>query len=518
MTSFANIVAKSLPVGEIKVNNSGLDIKQKVANILGISNNDQWEIVDSIPDEGLYMIHYSETSNLELYGNLRGTIVDVKVGIIIRKGIGYTPTVTLDELKLKEDTFLELIDENEKVHILNNFMITRGFEDTTISAFKHNGKVYHSTNKRIDSSKSKWGGSKTFKELYYEVGGLQPEELFHPQTVNSPFVYEFLIVHPSLLNVSKIPVGTGFIVSLGVKTMWDLQNTPYRESTNPKIDFIIKSIPGTDKLPLNPEIPVVYTPTNIDLATANAHLQYGFYDPQDYTNIDHRLVPGEFVIIYSLNGANEVIRTYKVQSNSYAWRWNTRSNDPNIKHRLYQLSSLANGIPGTDPELLYESFVEMFPVMEPYEIKELKEMIKDSPIIVYPQMQNFVQGDYSTYLDNSQKRFYNIFLCLFASIPLHLQSECLELYDEFIQARHELIGWLRDIAKAESLPEDEKYYRVKNIIIEARKQARFKLSAPKSPQGGRKSFPNMVNIIIYNFIHRERGDSLYKLVKLMREK
>lgn len=514
MTSFANVVAKSL--GSVKSNSPVFDLKQKIANILGVTNNDQWEIVDKIAEESLYMVHYSENANLDLYGYLRGTIVDIKAEVIIRKGIGYTPTVTTNQLIPKNDT-LELTDENGKVHILQNYMITRGFEATSISTFKHNSKVYHSTNKRIDSSNSKWGGSKTFTELYYEVGGLAPDQLFNTETVNSPFVYESLLVHPSLLNVTKLPVGVGFMVSLGVKTMWDLKNTPYPETTNPTIDFIIKSIPGTDKLPLNPKTAVVYTPTDIDLKTANQHLQYGFYDPQDYSTIDPRLIPGEFVIIYSINNCGEVIKTYKVQSSSYAWRWNIRNNDPNIKHRLYQLSTSANEIPGTDPELFYDDFIKSYPIMEPYTIDELKSMIQESPIIVYPQRYDYLKTDENTRnsrLDNAEKRFYNLFLCLFTAIPLHLQKECLTLYPEFIQAKYNLIGWLREYAKSNNIPDDEKYYRVKNIIIEAKKQAKYKLANPQS-QGNQKSFSNLVNTIIFNFMQRERGESLYKLVKLM---
>jgi len=510
MSSFANIVMKSLPQTEVKSSNPNFDIKQRLANILKISNNDAWEIVDSIPDQNLYMVHYSDTADLDIYGYLRGTIIDIKAGIIIRKGIGYTPTVTTDQLTLKGE-ILELIDEREIVHTLKKFMITRGFEATTISIFKHNSKVYHSTNKRIDSSKSKWGGSATFLELYYEVGGLAPEELFSLETVNSPFIYETLIVHKSLLNVTKLQVGVGFLVSLGVKTMWTLQNTPYSQTTTPN-DFIIKSIIGTDKLPLNPKVPVVYTPTNIDIKTSNDHLIYGFYDQQDYSTIDQRLAPGEFVIVYSLNDADEVIKTYKVQSSSYAWRWNIRNNDPNIKHRLYQLSSSSNNIVGTDQNLFLEDFVEQFPVMEPYEIKQLQAMT-DTPIIAYPQTHNFLTGDFSGYLDTEDKRFYNIFLCLFIAIPLHLQKECLTFYDEFIKSRTDVIDWLKKLS-ADGVVDNDEYYRVNNIIVEAKKQAKF-----KSGRNGylpKDVFQGLVNAIITTFIHRERGESLYKLVKLMK--
>ncbi len=510
MTSFANIVIRSLQPAEIN-SNPQLHIKQRIANILRIIDNDFWDIVDSIPDQNLYMVHYSDIANLDLYGFLRGTIIDVKAGIVVRRGIGYTPTITTDRLVLNDD-ILEMKDEREVVHSLKKFMIARGFEATTISTFKHNSKVYHSTNKRIDSSKSRWGGSKPFTELYYDVGGLSDDELFNPETVNSPFVYESLIVHPSLLNVTKLPVGVGFTVSLGVKTMWTLQNTPYLGTT--PLDFIIRPIIGTDKLPLNPKTPVVYTPTNIDIKTANEHLTYGFYDPQDYSNIDPRLTPGEFVIVYSLNNNDEVVKTYKVQSNSYAWRSGMRSNDPNIKHRLYQLSSSSNDLTGTNQDLFLQDFVQQFPVMESYDIKQLQTMT-DTPIIVYPQMHNFLTGDYRSYLDNEDKRFYNIFLCLFSSIPLHLQKEYLILYDEFIESRNQVIIWIQKLASELPL-DDEKYYRINNIIMEAKKQAKYKAIQIKNGYIPKKLFDELVNKTINTFVHRERGESLYKIVKLMK--
>ena len=102
MTSFANIVIKSLPENELKVSYPQFETRQQIANILQISDNDSWEIVDSVPTEFLYMVHYTENADLEIYGKFRGTIVDVKAGVVIRKGIGYTPTVTSDELILKK--------------------------------------------------------------------------------------------------------------------------------------------------------------------------------------------------------------------------------------------------------------------------------------------------------------------------------------------------------------------------------------------------------------------------------
>ena len=522
MTSFANIVIKSLPEAELKAYHPQFEIRQLIANILSIPSNNSWEIVDSVPTENLYMIHYTEHADITIYGKYRGTIVDTKVGRIIRKGIGYTPTATVDELILNHNNYLEFIDENEKVHILDKFMITRGFEATNISTFKHNNKVYHATNKRIDSSKSRWGGSRTFTELYYEVGGLADNELFDEQTIYSPFVYETLLVHPSLLQVTKLPVGSGFIVSLGVKIMWDQKNTPYPDTTNPQKDFIIKTIVGTDKLPLNPTVPVVYTPVNIDLETANKHLKYGFYDQQDYKDVDIRLTPGEFVIIYSVDDSGEIIKTYKVQSTSYSWRWNTRNNDQNIRHRLYQLSSSVNEIIGTDPESFISDFVDIFPVMTPHSIKDLENMIQDSPIIVYPQSHNYLDGDYSKLLLNDadkkngvEKRFYNIFLCLFAAIPLYMQKDYLGNYDEFIKSRYNLIAWLKNFAIKGNIPDTDDYRRVRDIITVAKKQANYMKSQPRRADVPNMTFIQSVNRTIYNFIHKERGESLYKLVKLM---
>ena len=523
--TYANIVIKTLPTQESKVDEIAEDVKSQIAKILQIPNNDQWELCDSIPEESLYMIHYTDIANPEIYGKYRGTIVDTKAGIVIRKGLGYTSTVTLDQLPINDQKqYLELTDELNNVHLLDKIMITRGFEATHISVFKHNSKVYHSTNKRINSSKARWGGSKTFLELYYEVGGPLDDYLFDPQTVNSPFVYDFLIVHESLLNVTKLPVGVGFIVSLGVKTMWDQKNNPYPDTTNLSKDFIIATIEGTDKLPLNPKTPVIYTPSTINIETANAHLKYGFYDIQDYNNLDQRLTPGEFVIIYNLDSENNIAKTFKVQSTSYAWRWNVRNNDPNVKHRLYQLSSQANGINGTDLELLIEGFVGEFPVMDKYDDyfcnfndyinNKLQGEIIESPLIVYPQRFNYLNTDYSKMLETKEQRFQNIFLCLLMSIPLHLQKEYLGYYNQFQNDRYNVISWLKDFAIKGNIPVDETYYRVRNIIQEAKKQAKYQKSLPQQSTKN-INFTSLVNKIIYTFIHRERGDSLYRLIKLM---
>src|SRR6185312_8048761 len=98
MSTFANIVIKSLPESELKALHPQFETRQIISQVLQITNNDSWEIVDSIEEKSLYMVHYTDVADLSIYGQFRGTIVDTKANAVIRKGIGYTPTITTDQL------------------------------------------------------------------------------------------------------------------------------------------------------------------------------------------------------------------------------------------------------------------------------------------------------------------------------------------------------------------------------------------------------------------------------------
>jgi hypothetical protein len=514
--SYSEALLSSYPDEKLKQNLSKQsDIRDVIASILNIPNDKNWKIQDSIPDKNLYLVHYTDDADLNIYGKLRGLIVDTKTKIIVCRGRGHTPIVTTNNLELNEKQQLELTDENGKEYKLKNFVIERGYEATGIYRWKHNGTVYYSTNKTIDAFHSHWGKSKTFGQIYTELGGPNDNEIFNTETMYSPYVHEFLIVHPDLLNVTKLPIGVGFIVSLGIKMMWDPFNSPF-ENYNVERDSTIIYVKGTPQIPINTKVPIIHTPMAIDLETANLHLNYGFYKPQDFSQLDHRLTTGEFIIIYSLNELNQIDGIIKVQSTAYKWRSELRSQNPNLKYRLCELVTKSYSSPSDNLEDIYDVFLSQFPIMTPKGLVELDASIKTAPIVIYPQDKNYLEGKHLDILEKKEQRFYNIFLCLLSAVPLHLQENMLSLYTEFEEDRNNLIEWLKRLYREKfDTSTDEKFYRANNILTEASKQASFTLHNPNSEYGKGKTFYSLFSKNVYSFIMKERGDSLYKLIKLM---
>jgi hypothetical protein len=517
--SYSEALLSSLPNSIVKPISSiykQSDIRDTISNILNIPNDKNWKIQDSIPDKNLYLIHYTENADLNIYGKLRGLIVDTLAKVIVCRGRGNTPIVTSDHLELNDKKQLELIDETGKKYMMNSFLLERGYEATGIYRWKHNGIVYYSTNKTIDASNSHWGKSKTFSQIYTELGGPNDNEIFNSETIYSSYVHEFLIVHPDLLNVTKLPVGVGFVVYLGAKVMWDPFNSPFSQFYDIDRDSSIMYVKGTTQIPLNTQVPMIHTPTGIDIKTANHHLNYGFYEEQDFSQIDKRLTTGEFIIVYSLNEHSQIDGIIKVQSSAYKWRSEFRNQNPNLKYRLCELITKSYSSPSDNPEHVYDVFVEQFPIMSPKGLVELDTLIKVAPIVVYPQDKNYLEEKHMNLLEKKEQKFYNIFLCMLVVVPLHLQESVLSLYTEFDEDRTNLIEWLKKLNRDKfDTSADEKFYRVNNILTEAGKQASFTLRNPNNEYGKGQSFYHLFSKNIYSFIMKERGDSLYKLIRLM---
>lgn len=518
--SYSEILIRSLPNGPSKDSAVTIEKKQDIriliSEILKIPNDPRnWVVQDEIPEQNLYLIHYSQTADLNVYGNLRGLIVDTELKSIVCRGRCYTPIVTSDHLVLNQQNQLVLVDENKQVHTISKFSIERGYEATTLNVWKHNGKVYHSTNKTIDASKSHWGKSKTFLQIYRELGGPADEELFNPGLTHSRFVHEFLIVHPDLLNVTKLPIGEGFIVYINAKVMWDLENPNFQTVVNKIFDFEPKGVKGSPDLLMNSKTPFIHTPTQITLEQANDHLKYGFYREQDLSKIDPRLTPGEFIIVYSFDAAGKIEKIVKVQSTAYAWRSGVRNQNPNLKQRLFMLVNDSYKEKTDHPEESYDRFLAKYPLIAPKELSLVMDILSKGPIIIFPQDKDYTKDKYPDMIQKTEQKFYNIFLCFFMAVPLNFQEYVLNLYNEFINDRNEVMEWLKELSKINyDTVSDPLFYRANNIITEARRQASYTMKNPTQYSQGH-SFYYIFSKNIYSFIMRERGNTLYQLVKLM---
>lgn len=343
---------------------------QKLAAHLELPPSRMWNVIDE--DEHLELFHYNpEIVPAGEIGAIRGLVYDPRGDAIIARSYSYTPSVVLPSIKLSDDGCLRLDDpENGKKYELEGgkFYFKQGFEGTVMRVFKHHGKVYHSSHRRLDTSRSRWGSSPPFLSVYYELGGPKDEELFDPEKEYSPFCYLFLMVHPTLLMSSRENVGKGYLVFLGALRLW---NDKYES-----VDNEPKTFPTLKGLPDDLSEPFILEPPEISLELANKHLE-----------------KGEFVIVYSReHREGEMPSLIRVSSPAYEDRVRARNNDPNTYHRFVELSSRAS-------LMNRDAFVKMYGCPPKTSLQEryaciLEEFRKNLPLRMDDEAKDFVSRLY----------------------------------------------------------------------------------------------------------------------------
>ncbi len=487
-------------------------IKRNIANIIEIENSAAWYVVSSDPENHLYMIHHRPEANLEEWGHLRGIVVDTEAKCIVSKPYSRTPIVQTDQLRAGEDGKLVLIDTDGNPHSLTmkDTRITTGFEGPLLTVFKHNGIVYRTTRKRLDPSRSRWGASKPFMEMYWDLGGPKDEDLFDPECQTSPVVHTFIIVHPDVLVVSKNQIDHGYLVYVGSKLEWSpgSEDCPYPSDQTQNWNFDETVGFETEVACGTPTTGTIYTPSDLDLVGANQHLKYGFHTPEpEWNELDDRMLPGEFVILYH---KGQLIR---VESLSYAWRSRVRDNNPNLLHRFYQLVS--DSYISCDTTKGRDKFEKLYPTFVPYSSDTILQILNDEgPRVVWPQTGLYHDPEN---LMTKDSRMYNIWLAFLNAVPLCKQKIVSGYDNQLYRKRGQLIGWLRTLADQSKLDPAVFSKRAINIVEVAQRYAKARVDKGDNfDRNGRKqSVRDITKGNIKNLVSKEQGGSLYRLVREM---
>lgn len=505
-----------------------IDAQSTISKTFGINSSAAWDVVSTDDDHNLVMVHHKPEADLNEYGQLRGVVVDTNAETVVCKSFEHAPIVDADFLKIT-DGKINLTDEFGTEYNLNldEISIHPGFEGTLMHVFKHGDKVFRTTRKRIDPSRSRWGSSKPFTEMYEELNGPTDEELFDNNAMYSPYCHVFIIVHPDVLVVSKTNIGKGYLVYLGTKQMWSLEynECPYKQlqSSGDFYGNVTEEEFEADKRPNAGWIDeTLYIPKlsetllalpSFNVDQANKHLKFGFYDElENIQTIDQRILPGEFIIIHKYNEKGEIEKMLRVESNAYAWRSKMRDNNPNTLYRFYQLIHRSNLEYGTDTDKT--KYNNLFPLFTPYDEKTIQNY--EGQFVIWPQHKDIHQdNDYipqNRILYTKDNRIYNIWLAFLNSVPLHKQKEVSTYLDHFVNNRDEVVGWIRQIENIRNLDQSLFSKRTLDIISSAR---RFAKKPMKTRNGKFLSHKQKTKNIIRNFLMKEEGHSLYKLIREM---
>ncbi|QIN54388.1 hypothetical protein [Cedratvirus kamchatka] len=343
------------------------------ASALGVAPSRKWNCIDQ--NDSLQLFHYNtEITPQGEVAKVRGLVYDPKEKVLVARSYSATPTVQVPAITLDQEGNLSFTDTDGGEHTLpkDSFYFKLGFEGTVMRVYKHGGKVYHSTHKRLDTSRSHWGNSPTFETIYNELGGPADEVLFDPSKDYSPYCHIFLMVHPKLLLSSLQDVGSGYLVYLGAVKMWE---NKYEED---KVDTELRTFATVSTLPEKHEEKFILSPSEISLEEANQHLEKGWSGKD-----------GEFVIVYSReHKEGEMPRLFKFASPQYEKRLSVRNNDPSIYHRFVELSSQASGMNRDLFRTVY-SAPEKTTLQERYQIV-LEHYIKHLPLSMREEAVGFV--------------------------------------------------------------------------------------------------------------------------------
>lgn len=397
--------------------------KQDIATILDVEVCPGWDIIDSLPEENLYLVHYNEGYG-NRFGHLRGTVVDTSARVIVCQSFGYTKTATTNKIIEEENGDIIVEDDDKEMFLFekDQMMIKIGYEGVIIRVFKHNGNIYRCTHKKLNPIKSRWGPSEFFITMYENLKGPK-DELFEEGCRFSPWVYMFLVVDPMLLVGTRQNTQSGYLVYLGNRKMkWGPE-------------FSDTEVGVREEKPLYslPEKTEIVTPELLSLKQANVHLESGFYLNRK-TN-DERLKSGEFVIFYKLKDG-EVVELLKIQSVAYSWRVGLRANKDNLSFQFHNLLMSAEMDPRNPDEVA--DFKKKFPILPLYAPADLKSELENGPILSFEDE----PVDEASVIAKKIDRIHLIWLAFFLSVPPVRQNEVVNFFNDAIDERRYVADWI----------------------------------------------------------------------------
>jgi hypothetical protein len=509
-------------------------------------------ISDSDPSTGLYLLHYDDnTVGASMNSNvrkLRGTIVDIESGIIC-SSFGYVPTVISEKIVYDSNSGnvrLEDTDGHIQEFSVSDAKFQCLYDGCLMRVWKHKGRVYHSTHRRLEASNSSWGSSDYFTALYAKYGGPSDNELFDPEKPHSSLCHIFFIVDRSLMMCSKLPLGDsdGFLLYFGALPQYYIEGSPSSNDQDlPLATYPVVEVEwDTSKsswynggnfvsteatLGSNPIVALdqvgegkIQVPCQFDVQMANQILSVGYQPTRPQETSEPRLQTGEAVLCRYTDstGTEHIIR---IHSKAYEWRLKITNNQPNLLYRAYEMlndSYFPKNPADNDP--YYNKYcIVGAPTAE--EFAALSERAARYDFTYFPPKDLLAKVSRRLLSDRKNKqsrnmRFANIMLCYGLSAPLAHQSEIFNLYNKILTDRQlfgtfvcQNVDRIGEGSLKSTSP--ERYHsawdRTQAIVASSRSYARERKS-----RGDPGKIKHFINENIRNLIMKENGASIYRLV------
>lgn len=392
-----------------------------ISEIIGLPPGREWEITSKDEEKSLYMVHYSEALastnqlDMEVYGNLRGVVVDTGYASISCKSSGHQIECVHDKLCTTPDNDYFSFTEKETGSVyttpIDKSTINRGYEGIQLRIWKDSyGNAHISTFKKLnlDNSLSRGLSPLYFKQYYEMLNGPTAESFFDPSKRFSPYVHIMMIVHTDLLTVSRQIINTehgGYIVYLGHKKM-DVTYPDGEMETEP---FNVVTADNIADATANK---VLYAPSPLTIDEANHQLRYGYCVNTSADTIDDpRLFPGEFLVVKW----NDM--EFRVLSTGYDWRMQICPDGNRMRNFFIAAFNSRKS----------DTFGKEFPVVPLQDVSQLTSAItKGYPVLALNTGKILNRPTLN-------QRLTNVHLCFIMAIPIHLQEEALKYKDAYLQ-------------------------------------------------------------------------------------
>lgn len=494
----------------------GDEFQAAICKILDVPDARLFEIKDVKGDLLLINISESATSaELKKYGYIHGLVLDMRSRQSVLGSFGHTPVAVADEILVGEDNMLHLTDVTKFKHDLvndENLSITPVYEGVVVRIIWYGGRAYYMTHKKIDCSKSKWGDSATFLELYEKSGGPAPELLFDTSKQYSRRAYSFMIVDPTLRVGSMLKNTQPCCVFLGMTMLHVDFPVGVDVDELQEKNFESFSVPIQELTE-----PKVINAQSMTIEEANRFLKYGFYNMND-VQIDKRLMPGEAVLIrYSYPDPSTPDFCMRVQSTGFQHRVDMRGDDVNIVHRFYELVELVR--PAITSQDRWDTICNRLVPLNLFDYVSTRALIEASPNlpVILSNVKEPTPADYP----NVDDRIYLLYLNMLVATPITSRHLILPLIDNYHINRQRVIQWIQHLSKNPNAIAQDKTIPVRclQLINEAYKQADRKIKDGKNfdSNNSKLSKIDLVNLTLISLINVERGPSLYSLIAAHRK-
>lgn len=427
----------------------------------------------------LRLVHYDLDYEFD-YPSVRGLVCDLDNKVMVCSSLGYIETIVCDEVKRAQQKIMLKSPKGwtrppfQRYFDESRVKFYPGFEGTSIRIFKYGGKVYYSNHRSLDASKSWWGESLTFQELFEKLSGPQKEELFNQDKDYSQFCHYFTIVHPDLLLATSLHVGNGFLVYMGSERVY--HGNPFEGVDDQQIDNQNYFQDHYDRFVYDFEAvsrgyhtdSFVYHLANFpSLQEVNNHLKEGFAsagwstvpgNSTDPVTRKGKLPPGfnifqpsEYTLMMVYDQDQKISQCYRIQSTEYTRRLNARNNQNDVYWqfcRLVDELNLKDGMKVTFNRLValrIKNHLKSTDVLE-----EAKKEYYDKGSIDFSQWIEpkpfYLQLKRSAY-KNQQQRFdliVQIWINFYLSLPPTSHKDAINLIDQYYADRDDLTHWLYD--------------------------------------------------------------------------